>query len=82
MGRLAAMAVAVAMGVLFLIASCAPDTTPDAVEVTVRRESCAITSYFDAATGCEFLRSGCGGITPRLDAVGRPMCRPFNPGAL
>lgn len=73
------VAVAAAMGVLALIAACAPDAS-ESVEVTVTRTQCAIDTYTDAATGCAFLRSTCGGLTPRLDPLGKPLCRPLNPG--
>lgn len=62
------------------VASCAPSPS-ESVEVTISKTSCAVTSYFDSATGCEYVRSDCGGITPRLDPMGRPLCRPLNPGA-
>lgn len=74
------VAACVAAGLLGAIASCAPEPS-ESVEVTVSRTSCAVTSYFDSATGCEYLRSDCGGITPRLDPLGRSLCRPFNAGA-
>ncbi len=77
---LAVMAALVAMGLLAVIASCAQPANPEAVEVTVKRTQCAIDTYTDAATGCAFLRSTCGGLTPRLDPTGRPLCRPLNPG--
>jgi len=67
------------MAMLFGIASCAPDAS-ESVEVTITRMQCAIDTYTDAATGCAFLRSSCGGLTPRLDPTGRPLCRPLNPG--
>jgi len=28
----------------------------------------------DHGTGCQYLRSSGGGLTPRLDAAGKPMC--------
>ena len=28
----------------------------------------------DHGTGCQYLRTSSGGITPRLDANGKPMC--------
>ncbi len=77
---LGTVAAVVAMGVLALIASCAPDAS-ESVEVVVTRTQCGIDTYTDAATGCAFLRSSCGGLTPRLDPLGRPLCRPLNPGA-
>lgn len=74
------VAVGVAMLTLLGIASCAPEPS-ESVEITVSRTSCAVTSYVDSATGCEYVRSDCGGITPRLDPLGRPLCRPLNAGA-
>lgn len=29
----------------------------------------------DHGTGCQYLRSASGGLTPRLDASGKPMCK-------
>lgn len=55
---------------------------PEAVEVTVTRTQCAVDTYTDAATNCAYLRSTCGGLTPRLSPSGSPLCRPLNPGAL
>ena len=29
----------------------------------------------DHGTGCQYLRTASGGLTPRLDAQGKPMCK-------
>ena len=73
---------AAAMMLLAAIASCADTDPPEAVEVTVTRTQCAVDTYTDAATNCAYLRSTCGGLTPRLSPSGSPLCRPLNPGAL
>jgi hypothetical protein len=31
--------------------------------------------YTDYGTGCQYLRGGGGGITPRMDANGKQVCR-------
>lgn len=76
-------------GVLAVAVVCAAATVTQsilaqdagAVEVNVAPDACAVSSYFDSATGCEYLRASCGGITPRLTPGGRPLCRPLNPGS-
>lgn len=63
------------------VSACTPAVPPEAVEVTVTRTQCAVDTYTDAATNCAYLRSTCGGLTPRLSPSGAPLCRPLNPGA-
>jgi len=54
---------------LVLLAGCAKDDSdpPDGISGMV--------VYHDHLTGCEYLASGHGGITPRLDANGKQVCR-------
>lgn len=35
-----------------------------------------LTIHTDPQTGCQYLAAPGGGITPRLDASGRPVCSP------
>lgn len=38
------------------------------------RERSGMTVHRDAVTGCQYVSRFLGGMTPRLDAAGKPMC--------
>jgi hypothetical protein len=68
--------------VLALIVQCAEVAEPQpavprvtSVDVIVEGASPDLTDWIDPATGCAYLVHRLGGITPRLNAVGRPLCR-------
>lgn len=42
-------------------------------------ERCGMKPRVDALTGCEYLETAGGGITPRLDASGAQVCRGARP---
>lgn len=53
----------------------APGEGSDAVDIIVEGASPDLVTFTDPATGCDYLVGRRGGVTPRLDAVGRPICR-------
>lgn len=53
----------------------APGEGSDVVEIRVDGASPVLTDFTDPATGCTYLVHRLGGVTPRLDGVGKPMCR-------
>lgn len=59
----------------------APGEGADVVEILVDGASPDLTDFTDPATGCTYLVHRLGGVTPRLDAVGRPMCRGGDAGS-
>lgn len=46
-----------------------------AVNILVDGATDKAADFVDPATGCVYLMTKAGGVTPRLDGVGRPMCR-------
>lgn len=67
------MKISTAIGAAVLVAACTP-AAPDAPRDLF--ESSEGKVYVDRFTGCQYLVIPSRAITPRLDATGRPMCRP------
>jgi hypothetical protein len=82
LGFLAMMAAGAAV-VLALLVQCAEVASPQtlappaitSVDVIVEGASPDLTDWIDAATGCAYLVHRLGGVTPRLNAAGKPLCR-------
>lgn len=55
------------------------DNAAQRVTVVVDGASPDLFDFVDPATGCTYLVHRLGGVTPRLDAVGRPLCRGGRP---
>lgn len=73
-----ALVAAVAMLILAIVANFAdaePEPRRDVVEVRVEGASPDLVDWTDPATGCTYLVHRLGGVTPRLNAAGRPLCR-------
>lgn len=77
MTRVTAALWALAFIVGIVAAACNPydDTDPTVREWWGRSRS-GLALYTDHKTGCQYVKAGLfGGITPRLDEQGRPICR-------
>lgn len=65
------------LGVLFIvfvaIGSCANNAPVDDCDSPIGR--CGMKPMTDHRTGCQYLATSSGGLTPRLDADGRQICR-------
>ncbi len=81
-GWILAAAIGVAVGLVggaFYVAANAAPPPPvvaeDRVNIIVEGASPDLVDFTDPATGCTYLVHRLGGVTPRLDGAGRPMCR-------
>jgi hypothetical protein len=57
---------------LFVVAACGPRPERKPSENPVPKDH--LDYYVDTQTGCQYVRVGSGGITPRLNHNGFPMC--------
>jgi hypothetical protein len=46
----------------------------DSTDDTLRKERSGLAIYTDHGTGCQYVGRFFGGLTPRLDKDGKPMC--------
>ncbi len=67
----------IGMAALILLAVLRPyDDTDPVVREWWGRSRSGLALYTDSLTGCQYVKAGLfGGITPRIDERGRPICR-------
>ena len=73
MNYLSGVAVGLLMG-LFIAVIFSGRKPLDATDNLVTGARSQMRILVDHSTGCQYLRSSSGGLTPRLDAQGKPMC--------
>lgn len=70
-GKISAAAVS-GLAALGLAAALSPDLSADSTDTAEKRSGMRL--HTDALTGCQYLSVPFGGITPRLNSDGVPMC--------